>query len=217
MPARQCATPLLRATRTAHDVPTQAQKALTEAEVVLGPGPESVGDGERSVNVGALCGNAARRSGGGGTFRTASKPGKRRAWRFFHQCRRATGRRQPGLRQGKRKKPRRKRCQAQSLSPYRNHRRMGRSEGDTHAVMRGIDGYRCAQPILRPCSDEPSGFGTATGSTNRPSAFLLPPGEGARRADEGRSFRWRCCIATDSSFPHPSLRATFSRREKEPA
>ena len=102
MPARQCATPLLRATRTAHDVPTQAQKALTEAEVVLGPGPESVGDGERSANIRALRGSEARRSGGSGTFRIASKPGKHRAWRFFHQCRRATGRRQPGLQQGKR-------------------------------------------------------------------------------------------------------------------
>ena len=47
---------------------------------------------------------------------------------------------------------------------------------------------------------------------------LLPPGEGARRADEGMNLSdRRGSFRGLESFPlpHPSLRATFSRREKE--
>ena len=45
---------------------------------------------------------------------------------------------------------------------------------------------------------------------------LLPPGEGARRADEGKRHQFAIEFSgTSRSFPHPALRATFSRREKE--
>ncbi|MEJ1095461.1 MULTISPECIES: amidohydrolase family protein [unclassified Pseudoxanthomonas] len=45
---------------------------------------------------------------------------------------------------------------------------------------------------------------------------ILPPsGEGARRADEGMAVtRQPSSLPADISLPHPSLRATFSRREK---
>jgi hypothetical protein len=45
---------------------------------------------------------------------------------------------------------------------------------------------------------------------------LLPPGEGARRADEGMGMTGHSTpIRSGFFFPHPALRATFSRREKE--
>src|SRR5690606_23195390 len=50
------------------------------------------------------------------------------------------------------------------------------------------------------------------------SCVLLRPGEGARRADEERSYQIQECRtfrAASLFLPHPALRATFSRREKE--
>ncbi|WP_347261069.1 thioredoxin domain-containing protein [Rudaea sp.] len=44
---------------------------------------------------------------------------------------------------------------------------------------------------------------------------LLPPGEGARRADEGEDSQKSTLPQSAAPFPHPALRATFSRGEKE--
>ena len=47
-----------------------------------------------------------------------------------------------------------------------------------------------------------------------PQLTLLPPGEGARRADEG-AFASRHQPSALARIPHPALRATFSQEEKD--
>ena len=44
--------------------------------------------------------------------------------------------------------------------------------------------------------------------------FLLPEGEGARRADEGHTNKTVDPVIFKTWAPHPSLRDTFSLREK---